>query len=122
MTNEEKIHLVQGQLEAYNKGDIDLFCSYYHDEIGVYRILNFNESLDFEKNANPVGISKFREIYEKLFKDFPQLHCKLKSRTVLNDCILDEEEVFKSNKESIIHAVAIYKFKDHKIFQVWFVR
>lgn len=122
MTEADKLNLVQRQLEAYNKRDLDLFCSYFHDQVEVYRINKINQLSDFQTQQNPVGIEKFRETYRDLFTRFPELHCHLKSRIVLNDCIIDEEQVFYSQSDNQLHAIAIYKFKDQKIYQIWFAR
>ena len=122
MTDADRISLVQGQLEAYNRHDVDLFCSFYHDNIEIFRINKLNQLSDFKSHDILTGITKFREVYLNLFNEFPQIHCQLKSRIILKDCIIDEEEVYKSKNDDILHAVAIYKFKDNKIQQVWFAR
>lgn len=109
MTNEEKIKLVQGQLEAYNKRDIELFCSFYHSEVTIYRM----------GNNQPICtcLSDFRKIYEEKFNNTPDLHCTLKSRIILKNRVLDEEWVVPTNS----HVVAIYEFKDNLIKDIWFV-
>lgn len=110
---EKMIELCQGQLEAYNLRDIDLFTKYYHPEVQAFRLLN--HELIFS------GIDSLRTSYQKRFNDNPGLHCKLKSRIILNDTVLDEEWVTGvSNQDRPTHVVAIYKFKDDLISSIWF--
>lgn len=108
MTKEQRVALVQGQLEAYNKRDIDAFCSFYHPEVAAYRL--------GQEGSICVGMEAFRKIYDEKFKNTPDLHCTLKSRIVLNNKVLDEESVTPSGA----HAVAIYDFKDGLIKDIWF--
>jgi len=115
MEKEKMIALAQGQLEAYNRGDIDLFCSFYHPDVTAYS-LGTNEP--FCK-----GMNEFRPIYNKRFQENPKLHCELKSRIVTNNSVLDEEWVTGvSNNPNGSHVVAIYQFKDDLIYNIWFAR
>lgn len=108
MTTEERVALVQGQLEAYNARDIEKFCSFYHPEVTVYRV---GESTPFCS-----GIENFKKSYGQKFETTPDLHCTLKSRIVLKGKVLDEESVVPSGS----HVVAIYDFKDGLIKDIWF--
>ncbi len=114
MAYEKNLPLVQGQLDAYNKRDINTFCKYFHPEVEVFK-LGQQEPLF-------IGMEKFKEVYHSRFEQNPDLLCELKSRVVLENSILDEEWVtgdVRQNKP--IHVVAIYQFKDNLIFKVSFV-
>lgn len=107
--------LVQQQADAYNKRDIDAFCSCYHPDVEIYR--NIGEPLSLK------GISDFRESYRKRFDSSPNLHCKIKSRIVLARTVLDEELVTGlGGNSSPLHVVAVYGFRDGLIAHVWFAR
>ena len=106
------VELAQGQLDAYNKRDLEAFCSFYHPQVEVYRLAqNEKTCSDFET---------FKEMYRSRFADNPELHCELRSRIVLNDSVLDEEWVTGAGTPA--HVVAIYGFKDNLISKVWFTR
>ena len=112
-SKEKMLKLCQGQLDAYNIGDINLFTNFYHPDVHAFRLQD-NE-LIFK------GIEALRSLYKKRFEDNPNLHCELKSRVVLEQSILDEEWVTGlMNQESSTHVVAIYKFKDDLIHSIWF--
>jgi len=63
-----------------------------------------------------------REIYGSMFENTPKLHCELKNRIVLGNTVIDEERVTGFGEGRIIEAVAIYKIKNGKIAQVFFIR
>jgi hypothetical protein len=110
------IKLAQGQLDDYNRGDIDAFCRHYHHDVQVFRLGEGTEKIC-------EGMTAFREIYKSRFESNPNLHCELKSRTVLNGSVLDEEWVTGVTGASApSHVVAIYGFRDGKIGYVWFTR
>lgn len=108
ITDEQRLALVHGQLEAYNSRDIEKFCSFYHPEVTAYRL---GQDKPFCTN-----IDDFRKLYDEKFRSTPDLHCTLKSRIVLKNRVLDEESVHPSGS----HVVAIYDFKDNLIKDIWF--
>ena len=110
------VALAQGQLEAYNRRDLEAFCQHFHPEVEVYRLGEVTEKIS-------VGLEPFQDLYRARFDSNPELHCKLLSRTVLNQSVLDEEWVTGvSGASSPSHVVAIYGFKDGLIGYVWFTR
>jgi hypothetical protein len=112
-SKEKMIELCQGQLEAYNKGDIDAFASFYHPDVKAYRLQGNEQILD--------GLEQLKINYRKRFSENPKLHCELKSRVVLESSVLDEEWVTGVvNQTKPSHVVAIYKFKDDLIHSIWF--
>lgn len=116
MKKEKMIELAQGQLDAYNKRDIEKFCTFFHPEVQVWRL-----------NGEPVKTCSDMETFKKMYKDRfdknPELHCELRSRVVLNDSVLDEEWVTGvAGAEAPSHVVAIYGFRDDLIGYVWFTR
>jgi hypothetical protein len=107
--------VVQRQLEAYNKRDLDAFCACFHPEVAV-------TPLDPSRPKRN-GMKEFREAYRALFEGSPNLRCEIVSRIVLEDSVLDEEHVHGSRgSDAVIHAVAIYAFRDDLIDRVWFAR
>ena len=103
-------YLAQEQLDGYNNRDIDAFLKPYAKNVKVYR---FPNKLNYE------GLEKMRKNYESFFKNTPDLHCKLISRVVHKDKVIDHELVTANGKT--FKAVAIYKMKNGKIASVTFL-
>ena len=115
MTKEEMIALAEGQLHAYNERDIEKFCTFYHPNVVVFVAGNPMPTM--------MGMDAFRKAYTNRFKENPDLHCQLRSRTVLDNAILDEEWVTGvANSIAPSHVVAVYQFKDNLIHTITFVR
>lgn len=102
------------QLEAYNNRDIDAFMACYTKDCRVE---------DAEGNLLMQGAEAMRARYDSLFKESPELHCKLVSRVYVGDYVLDEENVTGSRGSTqMSHVVAIYHVKDGLIDHVRFIR
>lgn len=116
MKKDQMIALAQGQLDAYNKRDIETFCKFFHPDVEVFRL-----------NGEPVktcsGMETFKNIYKERFDNNPDLYCELRSRVVLNNSVLDEEWVTGVvGQELPSHVTAIYAFQDNLIRFVYFTR
>lgn len=115
MSENERIALVQGQLDAYNRRDVDAFCPFFHPEVVVTSLVT-QQTLCTDRQ-------QFKQIYTKVFGDSPKLHCELLNRIVLNDTIIDHERVTgRTGPEPVLLACAIYGFRDGLIDRVWFAR
>ena len=104
-------YLAQEQLDAYNNRDIEAFLAPYDENITGY---TFPNKFEFS------GKEKMREIYTRLFKNTPDLHCKLINRIVQGNIIIDEELVTVNGSQ--FKAIAIYEVKNGKIITVRFVQ
>ncbi|GFD79308.1 hypothetical protein KUL118_21700 [Tenacibaculum sp. KUL118] len=103
--------LAQEQLEAYNKRDIDAFLKPYAKGVKVY---SYPNKLEYE------GIEEMRKRYAPKFETTKDLHCKIISRIVKGNVVIDEEEVTANG--ATFHAVAIYEIVNGKIAVVRFVK
>ena len=105
---------VIAQLEAYNRRDIEKF------------IVNFSEDCvveDGEGNQLMVGRSAMYESYQLMFESSPNLHCRLASRVVVGNYVLDEERVTGRNgNPEEGHVVAVYRVEDGEIVHVRFLK
>jgi imidazolonepropionase-like amidohydrolase len=108
---ESPVQLVQRQLNAYNKGNIDAFLDTYSDDIELY---TFPDSLTSK------GKDAMRKGYEAFFKKFPDLHCEIKNRIIYGNTIIDEEYVTGTRKP--FSSVAIYYVENGKIKKVHFLK
>lgn len=103
--------IVQKQLEAYNKRDLDAFMATYADDIKLY---------DFPEKLKSEGQKAMRESYDKFFKNTPDLHAFIKNRIILGNKVIDEEQVTINGKIHI--AMAIYEIENGKIKKVTFIQ
>lgn len=100
------------QLKGYNERNIELFLQAYSDTIKVH---NFPNQLLYK------GKATMRQNYAGMFTSLPDLHCTLKSRVVLGNTVIDEEQVLFKKGQPEFHAVAIYKVAHGKIQEVFFI-
>ena len=108
MTAEE---LAQGQLEAYNARSIDRFCTYFAEDVVV--VDGHSGEIMFQ------GMSEFRPRYAERFAE-EGLHCRLLSRMVHENIVIDHESVEGLSEEGIVEAIAIYEIHNEKIATVRF--
>ncbi|MEM9648305.1 MAG: nuclear transport factor 2 family protein [Bacteroidota bacterium] len=103
--------VVQRQLDAYNKRDIDAFMDTYSNDI---KLLNFPNKVFQDSKV------KMKEGYGSFFESTPDLHCEIKNRMVIGNKVIDHESVTING--SLITAAAIYEVEDGKISKVTFIR
>jgi hypothetical protein len=104
-------NVVQEQVEAYNRHDLEAFLKTYSPEIKLYA---------FPDKELSSGLEAMRESYGKLFKRDPDLKVKIAKRIVQGDCVIDHEEVSGGGRPFTV--ATIYRVKDGKITAIWFLR
>jgi uncharacterized protein (TIGR02246 family) len=104
--------VVQDQVEAYNRHDLDSFLGFYSPDVKLY---------DFPGKEVSSGLDAMRKTYGKLFADNPELKVDIVKRIVQGDTVIDQEAVSVTSRRRFT-AVAIYRVKEGKIAGVWFVR
>ena len=105
--------IAQGQLDAYNRQDLDAHCAFYADDI-VVADLNGAESVQ--------DLATYRARYEKMFGEFPENHAALVNRIVIGDTVIDHERVVRKPGAEPFEVAAIYTVRGGKIARVDFVR
>jgi hypothetical protein len=108
ISKEEKI--VQEQVEAYNRHDLEAFLKTYSSEIKLY---------DFPDKVLSSGLEGMRKTYGKLFESAPDLKATIAKRIVQGEYVIDHEKVSSGGKN--FSAVAVYRVKAGKIIAVWFL-
>jgi uncharacterized protein (TIGR03067 family) len=108
LTDPEK--LVQEQVEAYNRHDLEAFLKTYSADIKLYT---------YPDQKLSAGLEAMRKTYGKMFADNPDLKVKIAKRIVQGEIVIDQEEV--NTGKSQFTAVAIYRVKEGKIIEVRFV-
>ena len=110
-TVSEQEKVVQEQLEAYNRHDIDGFLKTYSSEIKLY---------EFPDKDLSTGLDAMRKSYGKLFEREPDRKATIAKRIVQGEFVIDREEVSGGGRK--FTAVAVYRVKEGKIAAVWFLR
>jgi hypothetical protein len=105
--------LAQEQLDAYNNRDIEAFVAPYSEDVKVF---NFPNEFLYE------GKDQLYGLYGRMFSRTPDLHCKLVNRMVMGNTVIDQEEVTIRKEDPPMRAIAIYKIKEGKIAEVYFIR
>lgn len=105
--------LVQEQLTAYNNRDIEAFLVPFSDSVRIY---NFPATLSLQGKEN------MRTGYARFFESNRDLHCTILNRIVQGNTVIDQEFVTGLSNGLEIRAIAIYKIRDEKIAEVYFIR
>lgn len=105
--------VVQAQLEAYNRRDIDAFLATYAPDVRIY---------DHPDRLQLEGLAAMRERYGPMFERVPDLHAAIERRIVQGDYVIDHERVTGLPDGRTIRAVAIYQVRDGRIQNVWFIQ
>ena len=108
-TDETPVAVVNRQLDAYNARNIDMFVATYSENIEIYK----NGVMTMK------GHEQLRERYDVMFKNTPNLNCRIENRILINNKVIDKENVTANDR--IIEAVAIYEVVNGKIVKVTFV-
>ena len=103
--------IVQEQLDAYNRHDVEAFLKTYSSEIKLY---------EFPDKELSSGLDAMRKTYGKLFEREPDRKATIAKRIVQGDYVIDHEEVSGGGRN--FTAVAVYRVKDGKITAVWFLK
>jgi hypothetical protein len=102
--------LVQEQVEAYNRHDLDGFLNCYSPDIKLY---------DFPDKLVGSGLAGMRATYGRLFRETPDLKVAITERIAQGDTVIDHESGSGNGRK--FSAIAIYRVKNGKIVGVWFV-
>ncbi len=100
------------QLQAYNNRDIDTFLKAYTDDVKIYRQPG---ALSYQ------GLDEMRKRYGQKFADTPDLHCELVNRIVSGNVVIDHERVQTDKNKPRIEAIAVYRIREGKIYEVTFI-
>jgi len=104
--------LAQAQLDAYNGHDLEAFLKPYAEDVKIYQ---------FPNTLQAEGKATMRESYQ-FIENTPDLHCELVNRIVEGNTVIDHEDVTVSKDKPPFRAIAIYKIKDGKIAEVYFIQ
>jgi hypothetical protein len=103
--------VVQRQLDAYNRRDLDAFIACYASDAKLYRPPH-QLAMD--------GHGAIAQRYRALFDQSPRLHASLVTRIVLDRFVVDHEHV-EGQPKGAFDALATYEVADRLIVNAWFV-
>ncbi len=101
----------QAQLEAYNNRDLNAFANTFSEGIKLY---------NYPNTQFAEGLTELKAMYQDLFSATPDLHCKIITRMVIGNKVIDEEHITANGHN--FSAVALYEVEDGKIAKVTFIR
>lgn len=111
----EAERLAEAQLVAYNAKDLEAFLACYADDVEI-RTLATGE-------VTGRGLASMREVYGKVFRDNPTLHCELQNRICTGPFAFDQEWVTgRVAGGAPIRVTAVYQVSSGKIARVWFAK
>jgi putative hydrolase of HD superfamily len=103
--------IVQAQLEAYNRHDLEGFLAFYADDAVL---------VDYPDRITQTGKAEMRARYEKRFAQ-PNVRAEILQRIVFANFVVDHERITWPPSTDVIEAVATYEVKDGKIVRVTFL-
>ena len=103
----------QGQLEAYNRQDIEGFLKWYTDDVEIY---NFPDELVLK------GKEKMRERYINSWNQNPNQKAEVTKRIINGNTVVDMEHVTGRANGQEANVIAIYRTNAGKISRVYFIR
>ncbi len=103
--------VVQRQLEAFNRHDIEAFVETYSPDIEIF-------TLDGERISQ--GRQSMRAYYGERFESAPKLHCDILNRIVQGNYVIDHEHLTGYADGGTFDGIAIYELHRGEIRRVWF--
>ncbi|PWA07889.1 nuclear transport factor 2 family protein [Flavobacterium laiguense] len=107
------ITIVQGQLDAYNNQDLELFLSFFSDAIEVY---------SFPNKLIYTGIHKMRDYYKNAWELNPKQKAIVNERMFLDKTVIDKELVVGRANGIELNVIAMYTIENNTISKVFFIR
>lgn len=106
--------VVQAQVDAYNRHDIEAFTATYSED-ATYMRLDSGEVVI-------AGRADVRKAFGDLFVANPNVHVEVTNRITLGRFVIDREVITGREGQPTVHVVAIYEVVDGLIRRVWSTR
>jgi hypothetical protein len=102
--------IVQRQLDAYNRHDLQAFVATYAEDAELYRVPAATPAL--------TGRQQLGDFYRDSRFNLPELHAELVHRIVMGDKVIDHERI-TGLRDGVVEAVAAYVVRDGLIRSAW---
>lgn len=107
--------IVQKNLAAYNKRDINGFIASFSNDIALYNYGDPKPSI--------VGIDAIKAFYKRVFDASPNLHSTILKRIVFDNKVIDHERITgRVGSEKPVEIVLIYEIINFKIVKLLAIR
>lgn len=103
--------IVEAQLAAYNRRDVEGFLSYYSDDAKLF---------DHPNQLTESGKEQLRTRYRRSFSN-RNVRASIVKRIVFDRFVIDHERI-TGRPDGTFEAVAVYEIKDGKIIAVTFYK
>lgn len=105
--------IVDAQLDAYNRRDLEGFLSFYAEDAVL---------ANHPDQVTQTGKAEMRTRYQLRFSD-PDVHAEIIKRITFGRFVIDHERVVAAPPaEGTLEAIAIYEIKDGEIVRVTFLK
>ena len=106
--------VVQAQLEAYNRHDLDAFVATYAPDARGYA---------YPDRPTFTGAAELRTRYGQFFAAAPTVRARIVRRIAQGNYVIDHEEITgMPGADGAVRAVAIYEVREGRIASVRFVQ
>ncbi|ODT87975.1 nuclear transport factor 2 family protein [Phenylobacterium sp. SCN 70-31] len=112
-TTLQPLDVIQGQLDAYNRQDLDAHCAFFADDVVV---------ADLNGAVTIQGAQAYRAKYTQVFADFPRNRAELVNRIQVGNTVIDHERVFRQGEGESFEVIAIYTLAGGRIARVDFAK
>ena len=103
--------VVDAQLAAYNKRDLEAFLSYYTDDAVLAK---------HPDQVTQTGKAEMRTRYERPFSN-KNVRADIVKRITFGRFVIDHERITAPPAKGELEAIAVYEVKDGKIIRVTFL-
>lgn len=103
--------IVQAQLDAYNRHDLEGFLAFYSDDAVL---------VNYPDQITQTGKAQMRTRYEQRFAK-PNVRAEILKRIVFSNFVVDHERITAPPATDAIEATAIYEVENGKIVRVTFL-
>lgn len=104
--------VIDRQIDAYNRQDIEEFIDCYSNDIQVYMLESSKKLTE--------GKEQLKAVMKASFEAKPKAETLVESRIKQNNLVIDVETILGHEDGKIIRSVAIYEITDGKISKLWF--
>ena len=107
------VDLIQRQLDAYNRQDLDAFVTCYAPDVVVAGL---------NGTVTETSRDALRARYAKTFAEFPENRARLVNRIHVGSTVIDHEDVSRGPGRDRFEVIAIYTIRDGLIARVDFAK
>jgi hypothetical protein len=113
MTSAEIISLIDRQIDAFNRHDVEAFVACYHSNALLK---------DIDGGIRAQGREAMVDLYKDIFLKAPHIRVDLINRMASGAFVIDLERVSGHPSSADRESAIVYQVTNNQIMTVWFVR